>query len=182
MQDLGKTLAGISAEEFASATYVAKENGKLVGMACCPIINGTICDIPVSVGQLGMVATHIYSRGKGYMKELMRLMLEDAKDIDIVVLGGKHQRYQPHGFDHAGTQYIVNYSQYSLRKSFGDTNICDFRFVEIESGSEISHKAWEIYKIKMPAIFRTEDNSDTPVFFDDNFKPKNCGKSAIFRQ
>ncbi len=169
----------VPAEEFAKATYIALEDEKIVGMACCPVIDATICDVPVKMGQVGMVATHIYARGKGYMKELMRLMLADTEDVDLLMLGGLHQRYQVHGFEYAGTQIMVNYSKNSLQKSFGDTDTSAYRFQEIEAGSEVEHKAFELYKEKMPTILRNEstfyniirsfDRKPIAIFKEDTF-------------
>lgn len=153
----------IPEEDFAKATYVAVENEKIMAMACCPVINATICDLPITVGQVGMIATHIYGRGKGYMKGVMQLMLDDMKNVDILMLGGKHQRYQIHGFEHAGAQVIVNFSSYSLNRSFGKTDTSIFSFEEFATSSDLENKCYEIYKEKMPAIYRTKETFDNII-------------------
>ncbi len=71
----------------------------------------------LSAGYLGTVATHPRERGKGYMKQLMRLHLERARErgMDLVALGGQRQRYNHYGFENGAPLITFSLNGANLR-------------------------------------------------------------------
>ena len=76
-------------------------------------IRGTVAMLPLTVhagentlrgGYIGSVSVHPWFRGKGYMKRLMEMQIEDAgrRGYDFMSLGGQRQRYQYFGFARSG--------------------------------------------------------------------------------
>ena len=78
-----------------------EENRLVSSIAVKPMILTLGRDGSLSAGYLGTVATHPTERGKGHMKELMRLSIERARadGMELVALGGQRQRYNHYGFE-----------------------------------------------------------------------------------
>ena len=72
----------------------------------------------LSAGYLGTVATHPMERGKGHMKELMRLSLERARTegMELVALGGQRQRYNHYGFELGAPVITFHINENNLKK------------------------------------------------------------------
>lgn len=71
---------------------------------------------------IGNVAVGTNYRRMGYMKELMKLSVEDmhAQGTDIAYLGGHRQRYGYFGFECAGISYNFDMSRRAFRHTLGD--------------------------------------------------------------
>ncbi len=100
--------------------FLAKEDGKIKGMV--GVFPGVfnIAENEVKTGYVGTVSTHPYSRGKGYMKALMK-QAEDAMREDgmaLALLGGLRQRYQYYGYEIGGIEYQYNCDNNNLRHYF----------------------------------------------------------------
>ena len=72
-------------------------------------------------GGIGNVAVGKNCRGKGYMKDCMRLAHEKCceENVDFMILGGQRQRYGYFGFEPAGIEFEYTVNKTNLRHSFG---------------------------------------------------------------
>lgn len=102
---------------FAGLHAVAVEDGR---------IHGTVAMLPVVVhagentlkaGYIGSVSVHPRFRGRGHMKELMRMQIEEARrrGYDFMSLGGQRQRYLHFGFVQYGNEYCFSLNQANVR-------------------------------------------------------------------
>lgn len=89
--------------ELAECHYLALEDGKIKAMVGCFPWTMKVGDHELKVKGIGTVSVHPYSRGKGYMKKLMQMAVEDARKegADLMCLGGQRQRYEYFGFVNA---------------------------------------------------------------------------------
>ena len=117
---------------FSRYHAVAVEDGR---------IRGTIAMLPVKVhageytltcGYIGSVSVHPRFRGKGYMKELMKMQTEEARrqDFDFMSLGGQRQRYQYFGFVQYGDVIHFYLNQANMRHALPKDT--PFRFAPAE--------------------------------------------------
>ena len=106
--------------------YLAMEEGKIKAVISLLVIEVRVGGEILKYGFIGNVAVHPYARGKGYMKDLLKLAIEDSKRIgvDIMALGGQRQRYGYFGFEHAGACYQFNVSKTNIRHAMKDV-ACD---------------------------------------------------------
>ena len=101
--------------------FIVTEDGKLRGaVGAYPICMNVMGEELSAIG-IGNVAVHPFHRGKGYMKDCMKLAIEDAveKGIDFAVLGGRRQRYSYFGFELAGVSRKYWLDKTNLRHCFG---------------------------------------------------------------
>ncbi|MEG0687625.1 MAG: GNAT family N-acetyltransferase, partial [Hungatella sp.] len=79
--------------------YLAKEGSKLKAIVCALPFSLISGKHTLSCAAIGSVSVHPYSRGKGYMKELMSWMQKDLKEqgVSLCVLEGRRHRYQYFG-------------------------------------------------------------------------------------
>ncbi len=89
---------------FADQHYVAREDGKIRAAVGSYPMSMNVQDQTLKVKGIGMVCVHPYSRSTGYMKNVMKMAMDDMRkdDIDFSCLGGQRQRYQYYGFDVCG--------------------------------------------------------------------------------
>ena len=92
-------------EGFYRYHYVAVDNGRIRGVVAVLPVEMPLGDETLKIGYVGSVSVHPYDRGAGHMKKLMNMMLDDAQQkYDLLVLGGRRQRYQYFGFERGGTK------------------------------------------------------------------------------
>ncbi|MBP9988405.1 MAG: GNAT family N-acetyltransferase [Ruminococcus sp.] len=93
----------------------------------CSAIGNFYC--PLAVGGedlnaccIGNVAVGKNCRSKGYMKDLMKMSVEDMKNngVDMAFLGGQRQRYSYFGFESAGTRYVFYANRQNIKHSFNN--------------------------------------------------------------
>lgn len=84
--------------------YLAKEDGKICAVVCVLPIMLEHDGRTITCATVGSVSVHPYSRGKGYMKQLMAMAVEDMeKDgITLSILSGRRHRYQYYGYEPGG--------------------------------------------------------------------------------
>lgn len=84
--------------------YLAKEEGKIRAVVCALPITLRCGERSITCAAVGSVSVHPYSRGKGYMKQLMAMATEDMEKnhITLSVLDGRRHRYQYYGYEPAG--------------------------------------------------------------------------------
>lgn len=91
-------------QEEKSIHYLALENEEIKACVCVlPII---LCceNKTITCATVGSVSVHPYSRGKGYMRKLMHIAIEDMKksNISMSTLSGLRNRYQYYGYEKGG--------------------------------------------------------------------------------
>lgn len=89
----------------------------------------------LSLGYLGTVATHPMERGKGYMKQLMRMSIDRAREagLDMVVLGGQRQRYNHYDFEKCATVLSFQLYAENLRELPHEE---EFEFMELSQADD----------------------------------------------
>lgn len=96
-------------QEEKSIHYLALENEEI--KACVCVLPITLCckDKTITCATVGSVSVHPYSRGKGYMRKLMHIAIEDMKKnhISMSTLSGLRNRYQYYGYEKGG--FIFQY-------------------------------------------------------------------------
>jgi predicted acetyltransferase len=107
--------------EPAVSSYVAVEDGKLKSAIGAFDHDITVCGIHVKTRGIGNVAVHPYARGKGYMKKLMNMALDDMENegIALSVLGGRRQRYNFFSYDKLGQAVSMSFNGDNFRHTFG---------------------------------------------------------------
>lgn len=122
--DFAQLLPKVYAHDGFSAYHaVAVEDGR---------IRATIAMLPqnlrvdeahiLKTGYLGSVATHGKSRGKGYMKHLIEMQIDRAREqgFDLLALGGQRQRYGHYGFEDGCAQAEITVTARNVRLALGD--------------------------------------------------------------
>lgn len=146
------------------SNYVVTENGKLKAAI------GAF-DSKLSVGGeilpcrgIGNVAVHPYSRGKGYMKDCMKMALDGmiADGIALSVLGGQRQRYQHFGYESVGQEYSVGVDRGNLRRAFEGVPMAEFEFRDVGASDTdlvakmaALHAARPMHMVREPEDFYT---------------------------
>lgn len=93
--------------------YVAVENGRLLATLSVTTRdwNGMKC------GHIGQVCVHPYHRGRGLMKVLMKMAMEEMEQqgYAFAELNGLRQRYEYFGFSRGGARYRIPVTSVNLR-------------------------------------------------------------------
>lgn len=91
--------------------YLVMEDNHIQAVVCVLPITISCGSRSLSCGTVGSVSVHPYQRGKGYMKQLMAMAMEDMKkqSMAISVLSGRRHRYGYYGYELAG-----NFLDYEL--------------------------------------------------------------------
>ncbi|MFR7935748.1 MAG: GNAT family N-acetyltransferase [Clostridium perfringens] len=132
----------------------------------------------VNVVGIGSVSAHPYSKGQGYMKELMNKAICEMKNenVDISVLNGYRQRYEHFGYEPCG-QHInfnildlnINYKRDELINKGISIHLLD------ENDPNIVEKAYKLYCKKNVKIERKKEE------FLDILKSWNCRIYSVFK-
>lgn len=103
--------------EKAPCHHLAKEDGKIKAMVGNFPLSLQVVGHPLKAYGIGTVSVHPYSRGKGYMKVLMKNAVEEARQNggDFMVLTGQRQRYEHFGFTRCGIQLRFDFNQRNKR-------------------------------------------------------------------
>ena len=144
--------------------YIVKEDGVIRAVIADRLLDMVFGDKRLKVGYIGSVAVHPRCRGKGYMKELMRFVTEDAKKmgVQLLALGGQRQRYQYFGFENAGIVYRFNVSQANVRHALGEVDASPFSFRKLEASNRDDVRfVCELNGKKLCRVERSEE--ETPL-------------------
>lgn len=116
--------------DMGAVHYVAKEDGKIKALVATRIIDVNVCGKMLKYGLIGNVSVHPYSRGAGYMKKLMQMAIDDAKErgVHILLLGGQRQRYGYFGFENVGANPVFTVSKENIRHCFSDLDTSSISF------------------------------------------------------
>lgn len=128
--------------------YVVKENYKIKAMVGCFPLQLYVEAKILNVAGIGTVSVHPYSRGKGYMKDLMLKAVEDSRisGIDMIVLGGRRQRYEYFGFSVCGTQMNITINSENARqhKEIETSNI---EFINLKGNPEFLSDCQKLHSL-----------------------------------
>lgn len=132
----------------------------------------------VNVVGIGSVSAHPYSKGQGYMKELMNKAICEMKNenVDMSVLNGYRQRYEHFGYEPCG-QHInfnilhvnINYKRDELINKGITIHLLD------ENDPNITEKAYKLHCKKNVKIERKKEE------FLDILKSWNCRIYSVFK-
>ncbi|HAT4071450.1 GNAT family N-acetyltransferase [Clostridium perfringens] len=132
----------------------------------------------VNLVGIGSVSAHPYSKGQGYMKELMNKAICEMKNenVDMSVLNGYRQRYEHFGYEPCG-QHInfnildlnINYKRDELINKGISIHLLD------ENDPNIVEKAYKLHCKKNVKIERKKEE------FLDILKSWNCRIYSVFK-
>lgn len=145
--DFKKLLPKLYKYEYAPAlsSYVAVENGRLKAAVGAFDHDLSVCGVYLKTRGIGNVAVHPYSRGKGYMKELLNTALRDMIEDGVVLsaLGGRRQRYNYFSYDKLGQTVSMSFNDDNIRHTFGKDrkNTIKLKQLEASDTEAIKHIA-----------------------------------------
>lgn len=115
---------------------VVSEDGKWLAAVGLYINEMKVGGEKLLCGGIGNVAVSEEHRGKGYMKDCMRLCFEKCckEDVDFMILGGQRQRYGYFGFEPAGTVYEYCLNDINIRHVFGKDYKSSFAANKVSEG------------------------------------------------
>lgn len=122
-------------DDFAPIHAVALDEKKgLRGMVA--VLDGELVypDIgQIRYGFIGTVSVHPYARGEGHMKTLMPMAMEAAKarGLDLLLLGGRRQRYQYFGFERGMVSLSFTISKENIRHYLLGVDAGDIAFAPL---------------------------------------------------
>lgn len=113
--------------------YLAKQNDRIRALVGCLPLDIHVLDRTLRAGMVGTVSVHLYARGEGHMKHLMKQMIDDsrARGFDLLILGGQRQRYNHFGFDRAGTALSYTVTSANLHHCLRDVDVSNITFSEL---------------------------------------------------
>lgn len=131
--------------EPSVSSYVAVEDGKLKSAIGAFDHDISVCGNLVKTRGIGNVAVHPYARGKGYMKKLMNMALDDMEKegVALSVLGGRRQRYNFFSYDKLGQAVSMSFNSDNFRHTYGKDRKHTLTFKTLKAGDVET-----VYKIK----------------------------------
>lgn len=143
--------------EKAECHHLAKEDGKIKAMVGNFPLSLQVAGKSLKAYGIGTVSVHPYSRGKGYMKTLMKNAVEEAKieGGDFMVLTGQRQRYEHFGFTRCGILLHFYYNQSNKR------HLCEYStegisLVSLKEDTALIKPCLELYHAQQVHAGRTE--------------------------
>ena len=137
--------------DMGAVHYIAKKDGKIKAVVANRIIDVSVDGKLLKYGLIGNVSVHPYSRGEGYMKELMRMAIEDSRQrgVDLMALGGQRQRYGHFGFENAGANLQFMVTDQNIRHCFSRLDVSDMFLQDFEEASDEALKqAIALYEVR----------------------------------
>lgn len=124
---------GDNIPEMEKYHFVALEDGKIKGMVASLPIDFHVGKSVLNMRFIGTVSVHPYTRGKGYMKQLMRMADEKAveEQADIMVLGGARHRYNHYGFETAGSVFRFSFGSHTFLHAFAGIDTAGIGFTPL---------------------------------------------------
>lgn len=101
--------------------FIVSENGEWKGAVGLFYDDLYICGEKIKCAGIGNVAVSKDCRGKGYMKDCMKMSMQDAIEMnaDFSVLGGQRQRYGYFSFEPAGSLYSFVFTNRNKEHVYG---------------------------------------------------------------
>lgn len=141
--------------------FIVTEDGKLrASIGAYPIAISVMGETLNGIG-IGNVAVHPFHRHKGYMKDCMKMALDNAmqKGYDFAALGGQRQRYAYFGFEPAGVagKFVLN--RHNLRHAYGTfENTTGFTVKQVlEGDTELLSAIKALVESRIAYSIRPED-------------------------
>lgn len=158
--------------------HIIKVDNRIKGVVGAFPLTLSLLDEKVNVIGIGSVSAHPYSKGQGYMKELMNKAICEMKNenVDMSVLNGYRQRYEHFGYEPCG-QHInfnildlnINYKRDELINKGISIHLLD------ENDPNIVEKAYRFHSKKNVKIERKKEE------FLDILKSWNCRIYSVFK-
>ncbi|EIF6288098.1 GNAT family N-acetyltransferase [Clostridium perfringens] len=158
--------------------HIIKVDNRIKGVVGAFPLTLSLLDEKVNVVGIGSVSAHPYSKGQGYMKELMNKAICEMKNenVDMSVLNGYRQRYEHFGYEPCG-QHInfnildlnINYKRDELINKGISIHLLD------ENDPNIVEKAYRFHSKKNVKIERKKEE------FLDILKSWNCRIYSVFK-
>ncbi len=106
-------------DEIMGRHLVVREGGRIVSCVGAYPMNLSIAGCRVRFAGIGQVSTAKEALGKGCMTALMKAQLARLKDegVQLVWLGGRHDRYAHFGFETAGWVWCPWFDSHSLERA-----------------------------------------------------------------
>lgn len=121
-------------QEQKSIHCLALENEEIKACVCVVPVTLYCGNKTITCATVGSVSVHPYSRGKGYMRKLMHMAIQDMKknNISMSTLSGLRNRYQYYGYEKGGItfQYCFtsdNFRHCRERFPKRDINLCQIQ-------------------------------------------------------
>lgn len=105
----------------AVSSYVAIDNNKIKAAIGAFDHDISVCGKYLKTRGIGNVAVHPYTRGKGYMKKLVNMAIDDmiSEGAVLTVLGGRRHRYNYFSYDKLGSSISMSFNSDNFRHTFG---------------------------------------------------------------
>ena len=147
-------ILGLGAEH-----YLVKIDGKIKASVVNRIVNIDYFGKILKVGLIGNVAVHPYSRGEGYMKNLMNQAVDEAYSlgVDILLLGGQRQRYSYFGFENGGLRLRFSIYNRNVKHCLFNVDVSNIEFKNLNYGDKEVEFAREIYYKRPVHALRSEE-------------------------
>ena len=159
--------------------HIIKVDKRIKGVVGAFPLTLSLLDEKVNVVGIGSVSAHPYSKGQGYMKELMNKAICEMKNenVDMSVLNGYRQRYEHFGYEPCGQainftilDLNINYKLQELIHKKININLLD------ENDPNILEKAYKLHCKKNVKIERKKEE------FLDILKSWNCRIYSVFKK
>lgn len=131
--------------------YLVKEDGKIKAMILAMPSQVKIGESVLDICGIGTVSVHPYSRGSGYMKELMTMAVEDMKKngVHFSILGGQRQRYEYFGYEPCGMQVNFDVISANVKHAFRGLDCSNITFEEVKlQDSDKIKQAYDLFQTK----------------------------------
>lgn len=121
--------------------FGVKENGKICSLLGIYPIKTQIGDETLMFSTVGNVATLPQHEGKGYMKALMGVAMEELNRIgaDASRLGGARQRYNRYGYESCGRNYNFQITGMNTKYCFDGNDKLTFKQIGANDKDELSY-------------------------------------------
>jgi len=128
--------------------YLVKEEGRIKAMVCVLPVHLNVAGIELKLGCIGTVSVHPRARGKGYMKKLMNMVIEDiqSEGYSLSLLGGQRQRYEYFGYEPAGIKLNFTLTEDNIRHKYGGLDASGISFEPLSSNSSQLEDAYQLYE------------------------------------
>lgn len=153
------------AVDTSSCHYLVKKDGKIKAVVGVFPANLYVGERTLKIGHVGSVSVHGDSRGKGYMKNLMNLAVQDSKkqNYDALVLGGFKNRYQYFGFQ--PTEIVLKYIfiKENIRHALKNIEVSDICFEKVSSYKHPYLKGMR--RLYESQVVYSDRGADTAAFY-----------------
>lgn len=140
--------------------FVARENGRIRGLVGLMPFPQRVLGETLQMGFIGTVSVHPYSRSKGYMKKLMAMTNDYARDngFDLLALGGQRQRYEYYGYEPGGAMHALTITATNCRHALKDVEADAVSFAPFESQRAQMDALFSIYESGVVAGARPRED------------------------